>query len=124
MLKRKALVDCALEELLLVADDPIKEWQFQELDKMLILKLHVPFAHLQLEHRLDIIDISNGTKILIMHLLLYLLKVILGSCKILLLGGIHLPRLYFELVNDALEGEEELLLCRDVGALELKDCWS
>lgn len=120
LLKRKALVDCPLEELLLVADDPIEERQFQKLNEMLIFELHIPFSHLQLEHRLDIIHISDGTEILIMHLFLYLFEVILCSCEILLLGGIDLPGLHFELVYDALEGEEELLFCCDVGALELK----
>lgn len=93
LMKRKTLVDGTFKQLFLVAYDPIKERQLQKLNKMLILKLHIPFPHLQLKHRLDIIHISDGTKILIMHLLLYLLYVILGSCEIFLFGCIHLPGL-------------------------------
>lgn len=91
LLKRKTLVDGSFKELLLVAYNPIEKGQFQKLNKMLILELHIPFPYLQLKHRLDIIYISDGTKILIMHLLLNLLNVILSSCEILLLGGIDLP---------------------------------
>lgn len=89
---------------------------------MLILELHVALSDLQLEDRLDIVDISDGAKVLIVHLLLYLLDVILCSCEVFLLGSVHFARLHFELVDNALEGEEEFFFCFYVSALELKDC--
>lgn len=88
LLKGKTLIDGSLEQLLLIAHDSVEEWQLQKVYEVLILELKIPFPVLQLKDRLDVVNISDGAEVLIMHLPLDLVDIVLCRCEIFLLRSI------------------------------------